>query len=55
MARRLAREEGIFSGVSSGGAMHVALGVASKLDEGVVVCIVCDSGDKYLSMDMFKQ
>lgn len=55
MTRRLAREEGIFSGVSSGGAMHVALEVASKLDEGVVVCIVCDSGDKYLSMDLFKK
>jgi S-sulfo-L-cysteine synthase (O-acetyl-L-serine-dependent) len=53
MARRLAREEGIFGGVSSGGAMAVALGVARELKEGVVVFVVCDRGDRYLSTGVF--
>lgn len=52
-ARSLAREEGIFSGMSSGGACQAALQVASELDEGLVVFIVCDRGDRYLSSDLF--
>lgn len=52
-ARRLAREEGIFSGVSSGGACAAARRLAEELDEGVVVFIVCDRGDRYLSSTLF--
>ncbi len=54
MAKRLAREEGIFSGMSSGGAATVALRLASQLKEGVVVSIVCDRGDRYLSSNLFE-
>jgi cysteine synthase B len=54
MARRLAKEEGIFSGMSSGGAVATALKVISGLDKGVVVCIICDRGDRYLSTDLFE-
>jgi len=53
MARRLAREEGIFSGMSSGGAAVVAARLADELDEGTIVSIVCDRGDRYLSTDLF--
>lgn len=53
MARRLAREEGVFSGVSSGGACVAARKVASEIDEGTVVFIVCDRGDRYLSTSLF--
>jgi len=53
MARRLAREEGIFAGISSGGAMAVALRVARELTGAVVVTIVCDRGDRYLSTGVF--
>lgn len=53
MARRLAREEGVFGGMSSGGAVAVALKIIPELTEGVVVCIICDRGDKYLSTDLF--
>ncbi len=52
-SRQLAREEGIFGGVSSGGALWVALKVARELDRGVVVFIVCDRGDRYLSTGVF--
>ncbi|HVC10793.1 MAG TPA: cysteine synthase CysM [Burkholderiales bacterium] len=55
MARRLAREEGIFAGVSSGGAMHVALRIARELNNAVIVSIVCDRGDRYLSTDVFPE
>lgn len=55
MTRRLAREEGVFAGMSSGGAVHVAVQIASKLDSGVVVCIICDRGDKYLSTYLFNE
>jgi len=51
--RRLAREEGIFAGMSSGGAAFAALQVAESLTSGVVVFIVCDRGDRYLSSDLF--
>ncbi|HVB49838.1 MAG TPA: cysteine synthase CysM [Burkholderiales bacterium] len=55
MARRLAREEGIFAGVSSGGAMHVALHIARELKNAVIVSIVCDRGDRYLSSGVFPE
>lgn len=53
MTRRLAREEGVLAGLSSGGVLAVALRVARELDEGVVVFIVCDRGDRYLSSDLY--
>ena len=53
MARQLAVEEGIFCGVSAGGAVSGALRVARELTSGVVVCIICDRGDRYLSTDLF--
>jgi len=51
--RRLAREEGIFAGISSGGAMWVALQVAARSTNAVIVSIVCDRGDRYLSTGVF--
>jgi cysteine synthase B len=54
MARRLAQEEGIFSGMSSGGAAIAALKLCEELTEGVVVSIVCDRGDRYLSSGLFE-
>ena len=53
MTRRLAREEGIFAGISSGGAMHVALRVSKELKNAVIVSIVCDRGDRYLTTGVF--
>jgi len=53
MTRRLAMEEGIFAGISSGGALHVALRLAQSLDNAVIVSIVCDRGDRYLSTGVF--
>jgi len=53
MAKRLAEEEGIFSGMSSGGATVAALRLCEKLEKGVVVSIICDRGDRYLSSDLF--
>lgn len=53
MARALARKEGIFAGVSSGGACVAATKLARELDEGVIVFIVCDRGDRYLSSSLF--
>ncbi len=53
MTRRMAGEEGIFAGISSGGAMHVALRVAGNLKNAVIVTIVCDRGDRYLSTGVF--
>lgn len=55
MSIRLAKEEGIFAGMSSGGAAAAALRLCEELDEGVVVSIVCDRGDRYLSSDLFDQ
>lgn len=55
MTRRLAREEGIFAGMSSGGAAAAAVRLCEQLDQGVVVSIVCDRGDRYLSSDLFEQ
>lgn len=51
--RRLAREEGIFAGISSGGSMHVALRVAEQCENAVIVSIICDRGDRYLSTGVF--
>ena len=53
MARRLAREEGIFAGISSGGAVAVALRIAQELKNAVIVTIICDRGDRYLSTGVF--
>jgi cysteine synthase B len=53
MARRLAKEEGILSGMSSGGALTAAIQVAESIESGVIVFIVCDRGDRYLSTDLF--
>ncbi|WP_259068928.1 cysteine synthase CysM [Mucilaginibacter sp. X4EP1] len=53
MARRMAREEGIFAGMSSGGAMSAAIRLAGELTEGTIVFICCDRGDRYLSSDLF--
>nr|WP_298998737.1 cysteine synthase CysM [uncultured Allomuricauda sp.] len=53
MAKRLAKEEGIFSGMSSGGAATVALRLAESLESGTIVSIVCDRGDRYLSSNLF--
>ena len=51
--RRLAAEEGIFAGVSSGGAVAAALKVAAEVEEGLVVAIVCDRGDRYISTGVY--
>lgn len=53
MTRRLAREEGIFAGMSSGGATAAALKLAGELESGCIVSIICDRGDRYLSSDLF--
>lgn len=54
MTRRLAEEEGIFAGISSGGGLHVALQLSQTLENAVIVSIVCDRGDRYLSTGVFK-
>jgi cysteine synthase B len=53
MTQRLAKEEGIFAGMSSGGSVATAIKVANQLESGVVVAIICDRGDRYLSSDLF--
>lgn len=53
MANRLAREEAIFSGMSSGGAVHASIELSKELSSGIIVCIICDRGDRYLSSDLF--
>ena len=53
MTKRLAREEAIFSGMSSGGAVHADIELAKELTSGIIVCIICDRGDRYLSSDLF--
>ncbi|HTE30950.1 MAG TPA: cysteine synthase CysM [Chryseolinea sp.] len=53
MTRRLAREEGILAGMSSGGALSAALKLANEIDHGLIVFIICDRGDRYLSSDLF--
>lgn len=53
MARRMAVEEGIFAGMSSGGALTAALKVSQELKSGTIVCITCDRGDRYLSSPLY--
>ncbi|MFL0095330.1 cysteine synthase CysM [Tenacibaculum maritimum] len=53
MTRKLASQEGVFGGMSSGGAVHVALEVAHKIEKGVIVAIICDIGDRYLSSNLY--
>lgn len=53
MTRRLAMEEGVFAGISSGGALAVALRLSHELENAVIVTIVCDRGDRYLSTGVF--
>ncbi len=53
MTRRLAREEGIFAGISSGGAVHVALRISKELKNAVIVSVICDRGDRYLTTGVF--
>jgi S-sulfo-L-cysteine synthase (O-acetyl-L-serine-dependent) len=53
MARRLAREEGIFAGISSGGACAVALRISQEIERATIVFIVCDRGDRYLTTGVF--
>jgi cysteine synthase B len=53
MTRRMAKEEGILAGMSSGGALYAALQLSAELESGVIICITCDRGDRYLSSDLF--
>lgn len=53
MARRLAKEEGILVGMSSGGALCAALEISAEMESGIIVFIICDRGDRYLSSDLF--
>jgi cysteine synthase B len=53
MTNRLAKEEAIFCGMSSGGAVAAAVRLAGELTSGVIVAIICDRGDRYLSTDLF--
>jgi cysteine synthase B len=53
MTRRLACEEGIFAGISSGGGVHIALRIAATVENAVIVSIICDRGDRYLSTGVF--
>lgn len=53
MTRKLAKEHGVFAGMSSGGAVSVATKLATQLEQGVIVCIICDRGDRYLSSDLY--
>lgn len=54
MMRRLAREEGIFCGVSSGGSIAAALELSKQVENATIVAIICDRGDRYLSSGLFK-
>ncbi|ADR20058.1 cysteine synthase B [Marivirga tractuosa] len=54
MTQRMAKEEGILAGMSSGGALYAALQIAEEIESGVIVCITCDRGDRYLSSGLFK-
>ncbi|HNJ84392.1 MAG TPA: cysteine synthase B, partial [Piscinibacter sp.] len=52
-ARRLAREEGLFGGISAAGACWAALQIAARVEQAVIVFVVCDRGDRYLSTGVF--
>ncbi|WP_374047810.1 cysteine synthase CysM [Mangrovimonas sp. YM274] len=54
VANRLAKEEGVFSGMSSGGSVATALKIADEIEEGLIVAVICDIGDRYLSSDLFQ-
>jgi len=54
MTQRLAKEEGVFAGMSSGGSVHAAVQLAENLESGVIVAIICDRGDRYLSSTLFE-
>ena len=53
ITKRLAKEEGVFAGMSSGGSVYSALQIADSIEKGVIVAIICDRGDRYLSSDLF--
>lgn len=53
MTQQLAKEEGVFAGMSSGGAVHSAIQLASTIDTGIIVTVVCDRGERYLSSTLF--
>ncbi|MCD8449325.1 cysteine synthase CysM [Tenacibaculum dicentrarchi] len=53
MTRKLASQEGVFGGMSSGGAVHAALQVAEEIDQGIIVAVICDIGDRYLSSNLY--
>ena len=53
MTKRWAKEEGVFAGMSSGGSVTVAVKLAEQMESGVIVAIICDRGDRYLSSDLF--
>ncbi len=55
LTRRLADQEGVFAGISSGAVLHAALRVASQLDQGDIVCLFADSGWKYLSLGVWRR
>src|SRR5690606_11709148 len=50
----LARKEGVFAGMSSGGSVYCALQIAETIEEGIIVAIICDRGDRYLSSTLFE-
>lgn len=54
MTKRLAKEEGILAGMSSGGSVATAVKIANSIEKGIVVAIICDRGDRYLSSDLFE-
>nr|WP_053992110.1 cysteine synthase CysM [Mangrovimonas sp. TPBH4] len=54
VANRLAKEEGVFCGMSSGGSVATALKIADEIEEGLIVAVICDIGDRYLSSDLFQ-
>ncbi|MBJ2174805.1 cysteine synthase CysM [Aureibaculum sp. A20] len=54
VANTLAKEEGVFAGMSSGGSVSAALKIAETIEKGVIVAIICDIGDRYLSSDLFQ-
>lgn len=54
MTKRLAKEEGVFAGMSSGGSVTAAIKLAETLKTGIIVAIICDRGDRYLSSDLFE-
>ncbi|MBU2939931.1 cysteine synthase CysM [Lacinutrix sp. C3R15] len=54
VANRLAKEEGVFAGMSSGGSVASALQIAKQIDKGIIVAIICDIGDRYISSDLYE-